>query len=138
MRRDAVAKVRDAAADGACGGNAEAIMFGIVTLISFFSMHAPAAATTPRYDAGNIHAALESHLDVVGQCYALHIAKGPRPPHRLSLRFTVAPDGKIAAADVVHDGLPRGTAACIKKNVKSWQLPAPGESASLEYTFLFR
>ena len=114
-------------------------MFGIVSLISFLSMHQPSLpAPAAHYDAATVRAAIEEHLPVVGQCYALHVAKGARASHRLRLRFTVAADGTIASADVVHDGLPRGTAACIKRDVREWKLPAPGEAASLEYTFLFR
>lgn len=114
-------------------------MFGIVTLISFLSMHQPSLPpSAPRYDAASVRTAIEEHLPVVGQCYALHVGHGARASHRLRLRFSVAADGRISSAEVIHDGLPRGTARCIERDVRSWQLPAPGEAASLEYTFLFR
>ena len=124
-------------------------MIGTVILLQFLATHgslapAPAAATmsaaAPAYSAAAIEREVQQHAPYLRQCYDQHRPAVRAHIGRIRLRFALASDGSVESAQIEHDGLhSRAATACMERNLRSWQFPAPpAPHAQLEYTFLFR
>ena len=117
-------------------------MVYVFTLLSLFARPAAAAATpqptVSAYDGHAINEVIEEHLGFVRACYELH-QPAHTPGAHLRLKFRLAADGHVEAAQVQSDhlGAP-GAARCVSRYARSWHFPAPGhEGTQFMYTFRF-
>lgn len=84
------------------------------------------ATVTGALDADIIRRIIRQHINEVRYCYQQQLEVDPSLAGRVSVRFSIAANGKVSASTVDEDGL-TGPAVgqCIAKAVHRWRFPAP-------------
>ncbi len=74
----------------------------------------------------------------VRYCYEKQLQKNPKLQGKLKLKWTIAPDGKVLAVEVVDSTLGDATVEqCITRQVKRWRFPAVKGAGTVVVTYPF-
>jgi hypothetical protein len=91
-------------------------------------------------DKDIIRRIVRAHLGEVRSCYSKGLAKDPTLAGKVTIAFTIGPDGNVTTASVGDDTLSDATVGtCIAKRAKAWKFPKPigGGVAAVRYPFSF-
>jgi hypothetical protein len=80
-----------------------------------------------------------NRLGPVQACYQAALARMPKLAGRVTLGFSILPDGTLDRVVVVQDELGgTGVAACVRSKVGTWRTPfRPAQAVTVEYPFQF-
>lgn len=78
------------------------------------------------------------NLGQVRHCYERALATNPSLMGRIGARFTLGPDGRVIAVQLIGDtvGDP-GLGACLQQAIARWVFPAPQGAVTITYPFNF-
>jgi biopolymer transport protein ExbD len=87
----------------------------------------------------DIRRVIGANLDMVRACYERAMSFSTTAfEGRVSIQFTIAPDGTVRASEVVSNSTGSGAvAACIAEEVRHWQFPAPQGGGIVIVTYPF-
>lgn len=103
------------------------------------TVRASTAAVTGSLDKDIIRRIVRAHINEVRYCYNQGLVKDPTLSGKVSISFTVAGNGSIAASTVADDSLSdEAVGKCIAKAVKRWKFPKPtgGGVVLVKYPFV--
>jgi len=77
-------------------------------------------------------------LKAVTACYEDALTADPALTGKMTVRFVIAPDGKVSEAAAPMNELPPSVGDCVTEAVKSFVFPKPaGGAVTIEFPFLF-
>ncbi|MFK7926713.1 MAG: TonB family protein [Myxococcota bacterium] len=101
-------------------------------------------ALAPGQSAGaiakdKVSAVIREQMPTIRQCYETPLAKDASLAGRVAIRFMIAEDGSVSAAQVSKDEVPDPVVSrCVLKTFRQMQFPEPtGGVVIVTYPFLF-
>jgi TonB family protein len=89
-------------------------------------------------DKDIIRRIVRAHINEIRYCYNQGLAKDPALEGRVSIQFTIGPDGKVAVAVVQESTLSDAEVGqCMAKAVKRWTFPKPDGGGNVVVTYPF-
>ena len=82
-----------------------------------------------------IQKVINRHQTEVKFCYERELVENPKLKGKVTVTFTVAPDGKVASAEVASSDLTKTIDACITGRIKTWAFPPPQGGGVVTITF---
>lgn len=110
-------------------------------LALILAVSAPAAGLRAMISTEYIRSVVRAHLPEIRACYDRGLATRPDLAGRVTLRFTIAPDGHVPTAVVTSSTLGEpAVEACIVDQVLHFVFPplGGGETISVNYPFVFQ
>ena len=92
-------------------------------------------------DRSVIQRVMRRNQSAVRRCYERELQRAPNLAGRVTVRFEIAPTGRVASAQVAGDTLGNaGVSECIVREVRRWVFPQPegGGSVTVSYPLYFR
>lgn len=89
-------------------------------------------------DQDFIRRVVRAHLGEVRDCYNQELVEHPTVSGRVTMQFTIGPDGSVPAAVVANSDVPARVGECIAVAIRGWKFPRPqgGGNAVVTYPFL--
>jgi len=113
-------------------------MFSALMLTTIVTAAGPAQAGEGQLDKDLIRRVVRAHLPEIRTCYNEGLARKPELAGKLTVDFTVGPDGHVSGSEI-QAGSTVGDAtveACIQSTVLKWLFPKPdGGSVAVSYPF---
>ncbi|MBW2528940.1 MAG: AgmX/PglI C-terminal domain-containing protein [Deltaproteobacteria bacterium] len=92
-----------------------------------------------KLDKGIIRRIIRRHVNQIRYCYERELAKEPNLAGRLSLKFTIGPDGKVTTVNVAQP-MHGGVDSCVTRVFRRMMFPKPegGGIVVVSYPFVFQ
>jgi hypothetical protein len=87
-----------------------------------------------------IRVVVRAKMPFVRACFDAGLSREPGIGGRITLRFTIGPEGRVDAVEIVEDELGEpSVATCLAESITTWQFPRPrgGRSITIAYPFVF-
>lgn len=98
------------------------------------------AVVTTGLDKDIIRRIVRAHIGEVRHCYNRGLVTDPALAGKITVGFTIGPDGDVSTATVKDDTMgDASVAACLTKAVRRWKFPKPvgGGVVAVQYPFTF-
>ena len=80
---------------------------------------------------------VRANIDLVRGCYESGLRSDPELRGRVTLEFSIGPDGRVQTSEVVERDVPESVAECIRFGSQTWRFPAPRCGAvKVKYPFV--
>jgi TonB family protein len=89
-------------------------------------------------DRDQIMAVINRHRGQIVFCYEKGLEQDPSLKGRLSVQFTIAPNGRVQVAQVAHSSLESKLVEnCVLSRLRSWQFPKPVGAVHVDVLYPF-
>jgi TonB family protein len=89
-------------------------------------------------DKDVVRRVVRAHINEIRYCYNQGLVKDPDLKGRVSIQFTIGPNGKVAVAVVQESTLADASVGqCMAKAVKRWVFPKPDDGGNVVVTYPF-
>jgi len=109
----------------------------VLALVLVLAAALPAAAMV---SPSAIRSVVASHRDEVRRCYERALRARPGLQGRVTVRFAIAPSGRVRSVHAEASALGRDLESCLEKRISRWRFPAASPSRGevrISYPFVF-
>jgi len=81
---------------------------------------------------------IAAHSTEVGRCYEAELARSPGARGRVTVRFAIAPDGRVSESEIASATFEAPELErCLLEEVCRWAFPSPSGVVTVSYPFEF-